>query len=158
MNEILNREKYREIDRLLDDEFIMLQIDPECKGVDIPSHLRGTPSVTLQLSRLFRGSMEITDSKIEANLLFKGSYYCCLIPYEAIWAATAASGEEKFWPSSIPEAIADQLKNVSTRLAVSQAEKPEAEPTTDKMEEPEESESPPKEKEKKRPNLRLVKG
>jgi stringent starvation protein B len=119
MNEILNREKFREIDRLLEDEYIMLQIDPSCSGVDIPDHLRDSPSVTLQISRLFRGSMEVTEKKIEAHLLFSGSYYCCVVPFEAIWAAVSAEGEEKLWPSSIPEAVAKQLtaahkKNAAT--------------------------------------------
>lgn len=111
MNEVLNREKYRELDRLLADEYVMVHINPVFDGVSIPDYLRKDPTVTLQISRFFRGAMLLGTDHIQADLLFDDDYFSCDIPFGAIWGATSAGGEEKIWPASLPEALVKQLSN-----------------------------------------------
>jgi hypothetical protein len=92
-----NKEKFRLIDKLLHGDHLLVHLNPNFEGVVIPQELQGVPTVTLKLSRLFRGGMELLPAKVEANLLFGSAYFQCIIPYEAIWGVTSESGDMTTW-------------------------------------------------------------
>lgn len=96
-------EKFKKIKRLLLDEHVLVHLKPSYPGVDIPPHLRGAPTVTLKLSTLFRGGLEVQEELIVAELLFNAEYYRCRIPIDAIGAVTDVSGETFFWEEPSPD-------------------------------------------------------
>lgn len=101
-------EKYKKIKRLLLDEHVLVHLKPSYPGVDIPPHLRGAPTVTLKLSTLFRGAIEVQEDLIVAELLFNAEYYRCQIPIDAVGAVTSVSGETFFWEEPSGEPLASQ--------------------------------------------------
>ena len=87
---------------MLNDEYILVQVNTSSAGLSLPKHLTELPSVTLKLSRLFRGSMTLNDSGISADLLFNGAYFTCILPLDSIWACSSASGTIQQWDDSVP--------------------------------------------------------
>ena len=104
------REKGITLDRFLRDDHAMLHIVPSVADVEIPAHLVSQTTVTLKLSRLFRGKLTITESfGVEAELLFANEYFTCRVPFEAIWGMTSSSGQMRMWPDDTPEEILSSL-------------------------------------------------
>jgi hypothetical protein len=93
------------IERLLDDEQVLVHINPSAPGVSIPSHLCENRTVTLRLSRFFKGDLTIDDSKVTAELLFGPEYFTCVLPWEAIWGASSIRGQEFIWAEAAPDEI-----------------------------------------------------
>jgi len=120
MNDILRHEKIKALDRLLFDDHVLVHMDGRYAGAVLPPHLKENPSVTLKLSRNFRGGIALEKTEIITNLLFSGTYVECKIPYEAIWGATSDKGKNTLWPESIPSDIVMQL--VAGQVKQSQAE------------------------------------
>ena len=102
-------EKHQALDRLLEHEYVLVHVDPEVKDVLLPPHLMSRSSVTLKLSRLFRGVLDLQADKVEVELLFDQRYFTCSIPMAAIWGMTGFSGENLLWPETTPEQVLKQL-------------------------------------------------
>ena len=115
-------EKVKKIKKLLLDQHILVHLKPDFPGVDLPEHLRELPVVTLKLSSLFRGSLEVQDEKIITELLFNSEYYRCEILIDAIAAVTSVGGETFAWtdPSDNEEPDRKALQ-VSTRRRTQRA-------------------------------------
>lgn len=103
--DIKKRQKRKVIEKLLEDEYILVQVNTLANGVALPEHLMSLPSVTLKLSRLFRGTMSVNDEAIMADLLFNGAYFTCVIPLAAVWACSSARGSTQQWENSLPESL-----------------------------------------------------
>lgn len=114
----VTKEKYETINRLLQEEYVVVHVDGALSGVVLPPHLAKSHSVTLKLSRFFRGGIEIFGDKIVTNLLFDNEYFECSLPFEAIWGVTSVKGSNIVWPESAPQEI---LKKI-TETASAQAE------------------------------------
>jgi len=141
-------EKVKKIKRLLLDQHILVHIKPTFPGVDLPEHLRELPIVTLKLSSLFRGSLEVQDEKIITELLFNSEYYRCEIPIDAIGAVTSVAGETFAWtePSEIEEPNKKALQGPTRR-------RPQKAPRAAAASQPVAEETAPS----KRPMLRRIK-
>lgn len=100
--DLKRRQKRRSIEKMLNDEYILVQVNTSTAGLSLPKHLTELPSVTLKLSRLFRGAMTLNDSGISADLLFNGAYFTCILPLDSIWACSGASGTIQQWDDSVP--------------------------------------------------------
>jgi len=123
------------IERLLEDEQVLVHVNPNAAGVMIPNHLRDSRTVTLRLSRYFKGDLFTDDEKVTAELLFGSAYYTCVLPWSSMWGASSMREEEYLWPEAAPEDILE--------LALSQQQKqptsrplPSAEPTPGKAGKP----------------------
>ena len=103
------KEKYETVNTFLEGEYVMAHLDPSTDGVDLPVHLMSGKNVTLKLSRLFRGGMDLLEDRIEASLLFGSSYYACIIPLSALWGVTSAKGESVIWPDCAPTEVLEQI-------------------------------------------------
>lgn len=110
----LIKERFTAIDQFLDEEYVLVHIDSRASGVKLPPHLMENPSVTLKLSRLFRGGIELKTSQIETDLLFGDRYFTCVIPFAAIWGATNCDGNNVIWPESTPAEILQKIFVQST--------------------------------------------
>lgn len=107
------------IERLLDDEQVLVHINPTTKGVVIPPHLSENRTVTLRLSRFFKGELYLDDQKVTAELLFGPEYFTCVLPWECIWGASSIRGQEYIWAESAPDEILEMfLSQRDDRLAV----------------------------------------
>ncbi len=97
------------IERLLNDEQVLVHINPQRSGVIIPEHLHDNRTVTLRLSRYFKGDLTTDADKVTAELLFGSQYRTCIIPWECIWGASSMTGEEFVWADAAPEEILDMV-------------------------------------------------
>ena len=93
------------IERLLNDEQVLVHINPAYPGVAIPPYLMDNRTVTLRLSRFFKGRLSTDESAISAELLFGPEYFVCAIPWLSIWGASSIRGEEFVWAESTPPEI-----------------------------------------------------
>jgi hypothetical protein len=92
-----SREKKRVIEQLLTGDHVLLHLVPQAPGVELPSHLMENLTVTLKISRHFRGALLLHNADIEAHLLFGDSYCECRVPYDAIWGVTSEYGDTTSW-------------------------------------------------------------
>jgi hypothetical protein len=99
------------VERLLDDEQVLVHINPIFPGVMIPSHLAENKTVTLRLSRYFKGELATDEEKITAELLFGSTYITCVIPWGSIWGASSLEGDEYVWREAAPEEIVHLLRD-----------------------------------------------
>lgn len=95
------------IERLLNDEQVLVHINPAYPGVVMPAYLMDNRTVTLRLSRYFKGRLSTTESEITAELLFGPNYFECAIPWASIWGASSIRGEEFVWTEATPPDILD---------------------------------------------------
>ena len=93
------------IERLLDDEQVLVHINPATPGVVIPPHLSENRTVTLRLSRFFKGDISLSEEQVTAELLFGPEYFTCSLPWECIWGASSIRGQEYIWAEAAPEEI-----------------------------------------------------
>lgn len=93
------------IERLLNDEQVLVHINPAFEGVVIPAYLTDNRTVTLRLSRYFKGRLSTNEREISAELLFGPNYFVCSIPWGSIWGASSVRGEEFVWTEATPPEI-----------------------------------------------------
>ena len=106
------------IDKLLEEEYLLVHANTACEGLQLPSYLLTQPSVTLKLSRMFRYPVELFEKQISADLLFKGEYFSCHIPLDAIWGVTSAAGKGQIWADAIPPSLMNQITTESSEHPV----------------------------------------
>ncbi len=104
-------EKYSTLNKKLDDEYVLLHVNTADDLLSIPEHLKVKSSVTLKVSRWFRGAMELFEDRVDAELLFSGNYFSCSVPLRAIWGITAADGQHTVWPDAAPPDVLISLLN-----------------------------------------------
>ncbi len=105
----LTKEKYEAVNKHLEEEYVLVHLAPSIAGTTLPEHLMANNSVTLKLSRLFRGGIEVQKSKIVTDLLFGDKYFSCVIPLKAVWGLTSHNGKNFIWPESTPAEVLEQL-------------------------------------------------
>lgn len=115
MSDILNRTKKNVIDKILENDHALLHVDSSSPGTSLPQSLMNQHSVTLKISRLFRGDLELQEDKIRADLLFNGSYFTCLVPYANIWGVTDEFSKSTIWTESVPEKVLSALAQAPTQ-------------------------------------------
>ncbi len=110
-------EKYKVLNSLLDEEYILVHLSTCAKGVVIPEYLQSEPSVTLRLSRRFVGKMTVDKDLISADLLFNGEYFTCQIPIDALWGISTPKGMGRIWTESIPAGVSAPLGTIEPNPA-----------------------------------------
>ena len=120
-----SKEKFEKLKEFLEGEYCLIHLDSGIEGVTLPSHLLKRYQVTLQVSRFFRGGLELTPEQISTDLVFDGSYFTCVVPLSAIWGTTSAGGENVLWPDSAPREVLAKILNESIRLEKGDTKTPE---------------------------------
>jgi hypothetical protein len=118
------------IERLLEAEQVLVHINPRFSGTDLPAHLAENRSVTLRLSRFFRGALFTDADGISAELLFGSSYFTCVLPWGAIWGASSMEGDEYIWSDAAPEQILELYLAEKARSSSKPAMTPPPPPAT----------------------------
>lgn len=114
MVEKVKKEKHSTLTRLLEEEHALVHLDPSGEGVELPAHLMGGPTVTLKVSRLFRGSLKVEAERLVADLLFGDDYFTCVVPFAAVWGMTSAAGSNIMWPDDTPKEVREKLVQPAT--------------------------------------------
>lgn len=141
-NENTNRQKKETLERLLNEEHILIHIVPSASGVTVPENLSGGATLTLKLSRYFRGRMQIKSDEIHAELLFGDNYFTCKVPYAAIWGVTSFKGQFLMWPESAPDEVLESMAKIEEKRRADQQQG--VEPAVENSEKVEPSDSAPK--------------
>lgn len=110
-------EKYKAVDELLTGEHILVHLKTECDGLLLPDHLRSQNTVTLKLSRYFQRPVKVNKDAINAELLFKGEYFECIIPWSALWGITSIDGEGRVWAEDVPTDLLAEIITPTERKA-----------------------------------------
>jgi hypothetical protein len=121
------KEKFEALNRLLNDEYCVVHVDSAAPGLIVPTHLYRGQSVTLKLSKLFRGGIELMNDRIVCNLLFDKQYFECTIPLVSVWGVTSAKGSNIVWPQSAPQEILKNLVESASSQVISGDKDPLAE-------------------------------
>ena len=106
---ITGTSKRETLERLLAQDHILVYANTSVKGLVVPPHLYSAPSVTLKLSKLFRGGLWFEEEKVTSDLLFGPNYFTCEIPYAAIWGVASADGDSEVWSDALPPQIEANL-------------------------------------------------
>lgn len=122
--QISTKPKFEALNRFLLDEYVLVHLDPTSSGVVVPSHLAKGEVLTLKLSKLFRGAMDLSREKVTADLLFDDDYFTCVVPLSAIWGATSFGGETVVWPESAPPNILRSLPKAQPQPALAEQAAP----------------------------------
>jgi hypothetical protein len=124
MSKKLDEEKQQTLEQLLQEEYALVHLDSTRKGVTLPDKIMNLASVTLKLSRLFRGGIELFNDRVETKLLFGKDYHPCIIPFSCIWGLTSIKGSNIIWPDSAPKEVLLQLTKQALVDKPKKSEKP----------------------------------
>jgi hypothetical protein len=134
MNQLRVAEKsqYDQLQRLLIDEYALVHLNPKSVGVEVPEEFKSQEVLTLKLSKLYRGKLDVTRERVLAELLFE-EYFTCIVPLAVIWGMTSVKGETYIWPSAAPTnmqpAVSPATKLATPNTAVEQT--PSSQPSDD---------------------------
>jgi len=93
------------ISTLLNLDYIYIFVNPKNGEVKLPENLKSQESVTLRLSRHFKGELKIEADHILAVLSFNSVYHACYLPYSCIWAVASPDGQTILWLEDAPESV-----------------------------------------------------
>ena len=119
-------DKYHSIQKFLYDEHMLMHIDPSTAGVTLPLDLMNSPTITLKLSKLFKGKLIVEKDAIEAELLFGDEYFTCIVPLNAIWGITSYKGQTLTWPNTDQQRALCAILELSESQTKSKAAPPKA--------------------------------
>ncbi len=112
----VNKQKKSTLERLFEDDWMLIHVDTRAEQVIVPEHLKGSPSITFKLSRLFQGTTEIKNGVISAQLLFGTTRHACVFPYDSVWGATSYKGSNIVWPESAPPEVLEQIDKMPVEI------------------------------------------
>jgi stringent starvation protein B len=150
------------LESFLAEGMVLVQIDSRIQEVCVPDHLKGDPTLRLNISGRFGLPLEVDDWGVRATLTFQGTPFECAIPWGAVYIIIShVTGEPCLFASDVPPEYVSEalghLKNRADPLAKAQPElapEPEFAPEPEPELAPEPEFSP--EPEPSRMHLRLV--
>ena len=63
-------DKYETLKKFLEDDYVLVHLNPRFEGVVLPEKHNKTPTLTLKLSFNFQGLVELSKKEITARLVF----------------------------------------------------------------------------------------
>ena len=148
-----NEEKKGVVEKILGQGDTMVCLDSRHPEVDVPVGQRGKDDLRLIMNYQFRGTIDVFDEGIQANLRFGGVAHQCWIPFESVWAVyNPNTGEGALWPEQLPESLRDLLLEDAA-----DSEKNTGPEELPPLKSPQ-PKPPPKTRKGERPVLRVIKG
>ena len=122
------------MESFLDEGMVLVQLDSRVEGVEVPEHLRGDPTLRLNISGRFGLPLDVDDWGIQATLTFQGDPFECKLPWKAVYIIIShVTGEPCLFPSDVPPEYVSEalghLKNTGVATAAAKqapVEEPEA--------------------------------
>jgi stringent starvation protein B len=99
---IENIKKKRILEQFLLEDHVMIHLDSNRDDVIVPLSCKNNPILTLKVSKLFFGGIDIKEEGVKTSLKFSGQYFDCFIPWDSIWGMTSEKGEQKIWENYFP--------------------------------------------------------
>lgn len=134
--------KRRLFEEWMKGDHVLVHLDSRRDGVSVPTHLQNNPTLTLKLSYLFQSKTTVSEEAISSFLKFSGSYFECILPWEAIWGMTNDTSQNQVWPEDLPKevvaSVSPQPKAVAAELTAvaAPAESTPSEPAAAKRQPP----------------------
>lgn len=98
------------LEGLLAHGMVLVHLDTEVEGVDVPDQFRGDRDLRLNLSYRFAGGLQVNQSGVTADLSFSSQPYTCQVPFESVFAMVShGTGEAFFFPSDAPQQALEAL-------------------------------------------------
>ncbi len=124
----LTEEKIKVYEKSILGDHVLLHLDSTKEGVEVPTHLKNNPALTLKVSQIFQGHLEHDKNRILTHLKFNNEYFCCIIPWEAIWSITDDKQKNTIWHEDIPKilvinSLKTKLKSLSSKIIPSKKKK-----------------------------------
>jgi len=107
--EIKNLQKKKQYEQWIELDHLLVQVDARREDVNVPVHLKDSSALALKLSKNFQGQLSHDEDQITAYLLFSGNYFCCTIPWSAIWGISNCDEESRVWKEDIPKEVLIEL-------------------------------------------------
>ena len=101
--EIKNLQKKKQFEQWIELDHLLIQIDARRDDVSVPVHFKNTSALALKISKNFQGELNYDDEKISVYLLFGDNYFCCNVPWDAIWGISNCNEESRVWKEDIPK-------------------------------------------------------
>ncbi len=110
------------MESFLAEGMVLVQLDSRVDGVEVPDHLRGDPTLRLNISGRFGLPLDVDDWGIHATLTFQGDPFECKLPWNAIYIVIShVTGEPCLFPSDVPPEYVSEalghLKNTGIATA-----------------------------------------
>ncbi|MBT6431535.1 MAG: stringent starvation protein B [Deltaproteobacteria bacterium] len=127
------------LDSFLAEGMVLVQLDSRLDDVCVPEHLKGDPTLRLNISGRFGLPLEVDDWGVRATLTFQGDPFECQLPWKAIYIIIShVTGEPCLFASDVPPEYVSEalghLKNKATPLAQPQPQpEPAADPEPNRM-------------------------
>lgn len=107
--------QFQVIEKLLKGDHCVIHVNPLCPGVELPDHLKGSPTVTLKISYYFSGTLDVNEKEVVTELVFNGTPFTCVVPLEAIWGITSEFGVHTTWDDKAPNPLFPTLLKQSQK-------------------------------------------
>jgi|GEM_PF-924224 len=120
-----NKEKFELLQQYLEDEHVLVHINPAAEEVVLPVDLKANPTTTLKLSHFFARPLDINIERASAELSFSGKPFLCNIPLAAIWGILSLGGKQHFWPQSAGPEILGLLQLGMSQAAAEAKKEPQ---------------------------------
>lgn len=113
------------LDSFLAEGMVLVQLDSRIEAVRVPEHLKGDPTLRLNISGRFGLPLEVDDWGVRATLTFQGDSFECELPWKAIYIIIShVTGEPCLFASDVPPEYVTEalghLKNKAAPLAEAQ--------------------------------------
>jgi stringent starvation protein B len=93
---------------------ILILVDSTTDGVELPEHILGFIRVKLNLSKSFKGPLEIGERETRVTLSFGGKPYKCVLPHHAIYYVAMA--DDPLSGVEIPQHTPIQIKDLNDAI------------------------------------------
>lgn len=105
--------KVQVVEELLGNGPILVHVDARADGVSVPASFAGDPRLVLRFGYQLTppiADLDIGETEMSGTLTFGGVPFCCVIPWEAVYAVVAESDQKGMvWPDDVPSAVLDDL-------------------------------------------------
>lgn len=117
-----NTNKRDTMESFLGEGMVLVQLDSRVDGVEVPEHLKGDPTLRLNISGRFGLPLHVDDWGVHATLTFQGDPFECKLPWSAIYIVIShVTGEPCLFPTDVPPEYVSEalghLKNTGISAA-----------------------------------------
>lgn len=115
------------LESFLAEGMVLVQLDSRIEEVSVPDHLKGDPTLRLNISGRFGLPLEVDDWGVRATLTFQGTPFECAIPWGAVYIIIShVTGEPSLFAADVPPEYVSEalghLKNKAAPLAQAKAQ------------------------------------
>jgi len=96
---------------LLEQDTVLVHLDPRGEQVSVPAWFKRQPQLVLQIGLNMPKpipDLAVDESGISCTLSFSNTPHYCHLPWAAVYALIGASGRGMVWPDDVPKEVAGQ--------------------------------------------------